>query len=280
MYKITPLLAVLVAGACGVRAEETGAPAFSYEQYASVLEKYVDNQGMVNYAALKQNRAELDDFIRTIGALSADVFEGWDDQAKIAFWCNAYNAITLERIIDHYPIKKGSWLDLNAWRFPENSIRQISGVWDTLTTPVLGKAITLDAIEHEILRVEFDEPRIHMALVCAAISCPPLRSEPYVGERLDDQLEDQSERFLRGSNGSRIDRDDNAVYLSAIFKWFGEDFERKYTPTTGFQGFNATERAVLNFAGRYLSDADREYLASGRYSVRYLDYDWSLNEKK
>lgn len=276
---IAPLFGLLVAaGASDAGAEVADAPAFSYEQYASVLEQYVDDQGMVNYAALKKNRAELDRFIVSVGALHRESYERWDEQAQIAFWCNAYNAITLKRIIDHYPIQKGSWL--NALRFPANSIRQISGVWDTLKTPVLGREMTLDAIEHEVLRKQFEEPRIHMALVCAAMGCPPLRNEPYVGDWLDEQLDEQSKKFLGNPEKFRSDRDDDVVYLSPILDWFGEDFKTSYTPKSEFDGFGETERAVLSFASRYVSEREKDYLEAGEYSIEYLDYDWSLNEQK
>jgi len=270
--------AAYAAGSSDVHAEATDAPAFSYEQHASVLDKYVNDQGMVNYAALKKNRASLDSFVASLGALSATTYESWDEQAKISFWCNAYNAITLKRIIDHYPIQKGSWL--NALRFPANSIRQISGVWDTLTTPVLGKDMTLDAIEHDVLRKRFQEPRIHMALVCAAMGCPPLRNEVYLGDRLDEQLDDQSKRFMSNPKKFRIDREENTVYVSPIFDWFGEDFKAGYVPDSGFGKFGDTERAVLNFASQYVSAEARSYLASGDYSIEYLEYDWSLNQEK
>jgi len=276
---IAPLFGLLVAaGASDVSAEVVDAPAFSYDQYASALEQYVDDQGMVDYAALKKNRAELDRFIGSMGALNRESYERWDEQAQIAFWCNAYNAITLKRIIDHYPIEKGSWL--NALRFPANSIRQISGVWDSLKTPVLGKEMTLDAIEHEVLRRQFEEPRIHMVLVCAAMGCPPLRREPYVGDRLAEQLDEQSKQFLSNPKKFRIDQGEDVVYLSPIFDWFGEDFKSGYTPKSGFGNLGDKERAVLDFASGYVSEREKDYLEAGEYSIEYLEYDWSLNEQK
>jgi len=153
-------------------------------------------------------------------------------------------------------------------------------VWDRKTFVVLGKKMTLDAIEHKRLRKEFDEPRIHVSLVCAAMGCPPLRSEAYTSEKLNAQLDDQAKVFLKNPIKFRIDRQDSTIYLSPIFKWYGEDFVDKFTPEAGLDGLNKTERAVLNFCSRHLSDADQKYLAAGGYSVRYLDYNWSLNEKK
>jgi hypothetical protein len=238
----------------------------------------VNDQGLVKYAELKVNRAGLDVFVSSLGVLDSSVYDAWDSNAKIAFWCNAYNAITLKYILENYPIRKGSWV--NSFRFPANSIRQISGVWDALTTPVMGKDMTLEGIENDVLRGQFKEMRIHMAIVCASIGCPHLRNEPYAGGQLDKQLDDQARRFMSNPNKFRIDREKGTVFLSPIFDWFGKDFVDAYTPASGFAGFSAVERAVLSFVSRNVSPLDSEYLSTGQYSVRYLDYDWSLNEQK
>ena len=136
----------------------------------------------------------------------------------------------------------------------------------------------MDNIEHNTLRVDFNEPRIHVALVCAAISCPPLRNEPYRAEKLDAQLDDQVRKFLNRPHGFRIDQKEGRVYLSSIFKWFGKDWKQSYSAEDKFTG-NASERAVLNFVSNYLSPQDREYLAQGDYKISYLNYDWSLNQQ-
>jgi hypothetical protein len=144
---------------------------------------------------------------------------------------------------------------------------------------VLGEEITLDHIEHEVLRKEFNEPRIHVALVCAAMGCPPLRNEPFTGEDLDTQLDDQSKTFLANPEKFRIDRDAGTVYLSSIFEWFGEDFVMTYKPDEGYSGHSESERSVLKFASEYLGDEDARYLKEEAYEIEYLDYDWSLNER-
>lgn len=248
---------------------------FSYEPYARVLQTYVNDKGMVDYAALKQQRDKLDAFITAIGRLDPETFAEWNDQKKIAFWTNAYNGITLQAIIDHYPIE-GSWFSL----YPQNSIRQIAGVWDKQQHWVMGKKMTLNHIEHKILRVKFNEPRIHMALVCAAMGCPPLRTEPYRGEKLDKQFDDQTRTFLANPDKFRIDRPENRVYISKIFQWFGKDFIETYLPENGFGEFKTAERASLAFMSGYLPEEDADYLRQGKYDLKYLDYDWSLNEQK
>ncbi|MBW6487244.1 MAG: DUF547 domain-containing protein [Syntrophobacterales bacterium] len=145
---------------------------------------------------------------------------------------------------------------------------------------LFGNTITLNTLEHGILRKQYNEPRLHMALVCAAKGCPPLRSEAFTGERLNEQLDDQARRFPGNPLAFRIDRRNEVVYFSSIFKWYGDDFRARYAPTTGFIGLNETRRAIANFCSRYLSDADRKYLEAGGYAVKFLDYDWSLNERK
>jgi hypothetical protein len=275
-------LGVFALGLCvAVPAVRAGArqsePAgFSYDDYAAVLSADVNGDGMVDYRALKANRAQLDAFARSLAALQPQVYNGWTDPQKIAFWINAYNGLTLKVIIDHYPIKSSFFASL---RFPRNSIRQISGVWDEITFTVMGKPMTLEEIEHGTLRKQFHEPRIHVALVCAAMGCPPLLNEPYVAEKLDEQFAGRAKLFLGNGRKFRIDRRKGDVYLSPIFKWSGDDFVAVYGTDARFRGHSDAERAVLNFVAPFLSEADRRYLETGDYDVSYLDYDWSLNEQ-
>jgi hypothetical protein len=248
----------------------------SYEGYARALAGRVDADGRVDYSGLKTAPGDLESFLAHLAGLDRAAYESWDEAAKIALWINAYNALTLKAIIDHYPIEPST---LRSITYPKNSIRQIPGVWKKLEFTVMGEAITLDRIEHEVLRVEFDEPRIHMALVCAAVGCPPLRNEPFVGDRLDAQLEDQTVRFLGNPAKFRIDADEERVWLSSIFDWFGEDFVASHGGGDGFEGRNDAERAVLAFVAAHLDDRDRELLEGNEFSIKYLDYDWTLNEK-
>jgi Protein of unknown function, DUF547 len=251
-------------------------PGFSLAGYAAVLKEHVTAEGLVQYQRLKSNREMLDRFVAALGELHEEELESWDEEEQVAFWINAYNALTLSAIVNHYPIQP---VLPESSMIPRNSIRQIPGVWDHLQFTVMGSAVTLDQIEHQILRKRFDEPRIHMALVCAAQGCPPLRNEPFVGSRLDNQLRDQTQRFLSRPTMFRIDRDRQRVLLSSIFQWYGEDFVSTYDTREEFPGHNKVERAVLNFIARHADAESRDYLIQGRYRIEYLDYDWSLNEK-
>jgi len=235
------------------------------ERYGEVLETYVSDRALVDYQALQQDRLGLDAYNASLAAVSPDQLASWSDAEQIAYWVNAYNSLTLASIIDQAPIK--------------DSIKDIKGVWKGRKHAVAAQSKTLDEIEHETLRKNFQEPRIHAALVCAAMSCPPLRQEPYRAEQLDAQLDDQVNQWLANpETGLRIDRENNKVHLSKIFKWFGEDWVPGYGTDSGFTG-GEKQRAVLNFVSNYVSPEDKAYLEAGDYSVSYLNYDWSLNRQ-
>ncbi len=252
------------------------AAAPDYGAYAAVLETYVDEAGWVDYARLKEHAGSLEKALEVFATTSPDAYASWDEPAQTAFWLNAYNAYTLKAIVEHYPIQSRL---LRSVIYPDNSIRQIPGVWKSLEWEVLGDRKTLDAIEHEILRQDFDEPRIHAALVCAAISCPPLRTEPFTGAELDAQLADQMRHWLRQPGKFAIDREAGRVYLSKIFQWFAADFESQYGDVAPFSDRGDKEGAVLHAVSLYLPEEQAEYLRTGEYRVRYLDYDWTLNDQ-
>jgi hypothetical protein len=252
------------------------ASALSYDPYAAVLANYVDDRGLVDYRGLKANSGYLDAFAALLSQVKPDEYDSWNEKQKITFWINAYNALTLEAIVRNYPIDSSL---VRSMLYPKNSIRQIPGVWDQLRFVVAGREMTLNDIEHGTLRAKFNEPRIHVALVCAAMSCPPLRREPYTGEQLDQQLEDQARTFLRSPRGLRIERSEGKVYLSSIFRWFGGDFIKTYGTSDKFGGKSDSERAVLNFVSHYVNESDRGFLLRGNYKIKYLDYNWSLNEQ-
>ncbi len=240
----------------------TSAKPFNYQSYASILKEYVNRQGLVDYEKLNRNRQQLDQFNEAIGAVTSSQYNSWTENEKIAFLINAYNAFTLAGIIDNYPTK---------------SIRNIPGIWRIRRFDFVGEKVTLDHIEHQILRQEFNQPGIHVALVCAAKSCPLLRREAYRGDKLISQLDDQARKFVANSQNFRIDRQENTVYLSSIFKWFGEDFEKSYGKNQQLQGLSQKEKSVVNYISQYVDDEAKKFLETGEYQVKYLDYDWSLN---
>ena len=238
---------------------------FSNDEYAQLLSQYVTDEGWVNYEQLQQNREPLDRYYAQLAAVKPDTYKSWDKNQQLAFMMNAYNALTLLAIIEQEPLK--------------GSIRDIPGVWDSKKFQVAGKSKTLNNIEHDTIRPTFNEPRIHAALVCAAKSCPPLRNEPFTAEKVDAQLEDQVKKWIaRPDSGFRIDRQENKVYLSKIFDWYGDDWKPAFAVKDQFSG-DDKQKAVLNFISNYVSSEDQSYLKAGKYKVDYLGYDWSLNRQ-
>ncbi len=249
---------------------------FDHSGYDAVLKAYVDDAGQVDYVGLGKDRAGLDAYVGALGRENQAQVAAWGRADQMAFYINAYNAITLARIINHYP-PKGSGL-----LHPKISIRNISGVWDKITNPVGGDNLTLEDIEHKILRVKYKDPRIHAALVCAAISCPNLAREAYTGARLEEQLDREAANFARNSAKSDVRPDEKRVYLSSIFDWFPEDFEHlaSAVPAATKAGGKTAELAGgVGFIEKFGDPADAEFLRSGDYKVKVLDYDWSLNEQ-
>jgi hypothetical protein len=227
-----------------------------HSEFDRLLGRYVDDQGLVNYREWKNLDEEtLRKYLVNIENINLNSLERSEG---LAFWINAYNALTIQGILEFYPLKS-----------IRDKVSRILGfnIWDDYPMTVQGKAYTLNDIEHKILR-KMGEPRIHFAIVCASVGCPRLRKEAYDGKKLDFQLEDQARSFLAQPRNMRIDRQANTVYLSRILDWFGEDF-------------GGSDRAKLDFVSRFVAEeVDRAYLREGRPSLKYLDYDWSLNELK
>ncbi|MCA1563510.1 MAG: DUF547 domain-containing protein [Acidobacteria bacterium] len=241
----------------------------AYTTYAAILRQHV-RPPRVDYAALKGNRAALDEVVAQFASRAASHEPRWSREQRMALWINAYNSFTLRAIVDHYPIQSG-WFTLWPW----NSIRQIEGVWTELKWQAAGRAVTLDDIEHRILRPLFKDARIHFAVNCASISCPPLAAKPYRPETLDAQLNDAARAYLASAEGVRVDGE--TLRVSGIFNWYGEDFIHQFAPlAAGARG--AKERAILGVIVKHGPRAAAQLARSGRAIISFNDYNWTLND--
>lgn len=214
----------------------------------------------VDYAGMKTGHAELRRYLAGTSAISRAQFDAWSKADQLAFLINAYNARTVELILGAYP--------------GIASIKELGSVfqspWKKTTMTLLGQTRSLDDIEHKLIRGSgrYNDPRIHFAINCASIGCPALRNEAYQGEKLDGQLREAAERFLSDRSRNRLDG--GQLLVSAIFKWYHEDFEG-HAGSVG--AFLAAYRAPLGLDGEQTRS-----LAAGQLPVAYLDYDWRLNE--
>jgi len=213
--------------------------------YGALLARVVKRDG-VDYVTLKRERAELDAFVASLAAADP----GRTDAARIAFWINAYNALTLQQVLDTRP-EKGAY-----------SVKKVPEFWTGRKWNVAGRSLTLDAIEHQVLRKEFKEPRIHFALNCASRSCPALARELYRGSTLDQVLSEQTRAFLADREKNTFNEARKTAAVSQLFRWYGEDFG-----------------PLLGFLTRYAPKASiQRSMKASRWRISYLPYDWSLNE--
>jgi hypothetical protein len=265
MKRLCLILALVAIVGCGNNDSEAGKGStpidHSYSDYASLLNDYVAN-GLVNYQGLIDDRMRLDRLVSSVA--TADISIATADQ-KLAFYINAYNILTLRSIVDAYPVK---------------SIKDIDGVWDKKKWSITGKKLTLNQIEHDILRKDFTEPRIHVAIVCASMGCPPLPSTPYLADSLEIQLNRTASAFATTAIYNQIDPIKGVARLSAVFDWFGDDFIDKYLMESSFPSLSRKENSSLSFIISHFPTDQMERLFATDFRIDYIEYDWSLNEMK
>ncbi len=262
----------------------TGQIAAFLSEYTEILNTYVTSDDTVDYHRLRQKRTALKNLLKQLDQLDPNEYNSWDLEERTSFWINAYNLQMLNIIMQNYPIESSRLYRL--W-WPPTSIRHIPPVkevgtakWNGYKFMVTDEQFTLTEVEQRFLINEFGDPRVFFALSHATLSGPPLRSEPYTGEKLNDQLDDQVRRFLTDYRAFRIDREKNVVHISVIFHptWHGNQFLPGFATDKKFKDHPPVIRSVLNFITSYVSSQDTSFLQTGNYSVEYIKYDWRLNE--
>ena len=253
-------------------------PAVSFhDKCAEILKSFVDDKGMVDYKTLKRKRFELIALLDEFNNLGPSEYESWPKDDKIAFWINAHNLQKLKVVTDNYPIKSSRFFRV-LWG-PTN-IRHIEEKITGHKFLVMDEEFTFARIKERFFSKQFDDPRIFLATSDACLSSPPLRNEPYYGHKLNKQLDDQTKRFLSSPLAFRIDRKKNRVYLSAIFQAgrYGQEFVKKFAIDKKFKDYPPVTRAVLNFITNYVSEQDASFLKVGDYTIKYMSYDWTIND--
>ena len=240
-----------------VMAAAAGAQRADHSTFDALLKANVVN-GMVDYDAFRAAPS----FPKYLALLAATDPSTFPRDEQLAFWINAYNAYTIELIISHNERK--SIRNINKTLF-----LKLKGPWSEPLAKVGGKSYTLDDIEHRIIRPTYKEPRIHFAIVCAAMGCPPLRSEAYEGARLNAQLDDQGARFVRESSAkNRVDVANRVWNHSLIFGTYKEDF-------------GGSVKDAARYAARWYPDGpEKQLLLSRDFKSSQTDYDWTLNSQE
>jgi len=243
--------------------QERPAPAafdHTHAAWTAVLKEHARDGGF-DYAALKKDDARLRAYLRSLEAVTKEQHDGWERDEQLAFWINAYNAYTIRKVVGGYPVK---------------SIKKLGGlftsVWDKEFIPLnalhpkgAGDELSLNDIEHGILRPRFEDARVHAAINCASKSCPPLLDVAYTAKEIGRQLERQVKAWLADPARNRFEAAAKRARVSKIFDWFEEDFERG-------------GGTVAGWIAKYAPREHAEWLAAGGVRLSYLDYDWSLND--
>jgi len=255
-----------------------GSAASFHDKCAPILKTFVNANGTVNYNGLTRKKPNLKALLDEFNKLDPNVYESWPREDKIAFWINAYNIKMLDIIVNNYPIKPLSRFHSVIWG--AKSVRHIQGKWTKFKFMVMDEVFTLLEIDKRFFRNEFDEPRILFALTRASLSSPPLRNEPYSGDMLDKQLDDQAKKFFSSPLAFRIDKKKGRVYLSALFQKseYGKMFVARYGIDRKFKGKEPETRAVLNFITNFVSEDVKSYLELGNYTVQFIGYNWTIND--
>jgi len=207
-----------------------------------LLQKHVSESGQVNYKGFKTDTAKLHNYIDHLNKIySSEDFKTSTKHEKLAFWINAYNAMTVDLILKNYPL---------------NSIKDINKPWDQSLWTLKDTTFNLNHIEHNILR-KMDEPRIHFAIVCASVSCPKLQNTAFTAANLETQLTNATKAFL--SDPERNSLSENRIQISKIFQWFSKDFK--------------DNGGLIQFLNQY-----SDVTISAKAKKSYKDYNWNLNE--
>ncbi len=228
-------------------------PGAVHEPFDKLLKKYVE-KGLIRYDDLAQSPQDLSALAQYLNTLQRQKPSRMERKQALAFWINLYNAATLKLVLDHYPVK---------------SIKDIGGFfsspWNKKVVTIEGKELTLNQIENEIIRPEFADARIHFALNCASLGCPPMQPFAYTGDKLDEQLDTATRASLAMPRWLRIS--DEAIFVTRLFDWYKDDF-------ISYAG------SVRAFLARYAPEADRPLILDEKRPIRAMDYDWKLNKAK
>ena len=229
----------------------------SHKNWNEVLSKYVilkDGQSYFEYKKLKENKKlikTLENYLSDLSLVSSDKYDGFNETQRFSFLVNAYNAFTIKLIIDNYPVE--SIKDIGSL---------FSSPWKKDFFKLFGKKTNLDYIEHGLLRKKFNEPRVHFAVNCASLGCPNLLNQAFTEKNMERLLLKGEKDFFSQKSKNKLELDDNRVYVSKIFSWFGEDFEKKHGSLKKYLALAFNEKKV---------DSDD-------IKVKFTDYSWDLNE--
>lgn len=254
---------------CGILLGKAAAQPYQVDQtkLSAILDRHVNSAGWVDYVGLRKDRPALKEYLESLR--NVDVAKLPSDSDRLAFWIDAYNAFTLDDVLEYVDGKT-------------DSVKKVEGFFDKHTHAVADQWLTLNDIEKH--GRDMHDPRIHFAINCASASCPKLRPFAYTGKDLDHQLNQVAfEFFSDPARGLRLEQNANTIYLSPILEWYAGDFSGA-TSAVG-QLFSAARAAmsggnILNFVQQHVNGSVAAYIQKNHPTVKYMDYDWTLNSQQ
>ena len=248
---------------------------FSHDDFTRVLYRFVNDQGRVDYTALKNDTRDLERYYLLLSTYSPDSHPDLfpTAQSKLAYWLNAYNAAVIKTVLTYYPISGVGDIRPPLLFF---FLPQKSGFFLFQRVTFGGETTSLYFLEHRVIRKRFADPRIHFALNCASGGCPRLPRQAFTAEHLDEQLDHEARRFLAEERNLVIDHEKKTVSLSSIFAWYESDF------LTWLQHkFPGRKAMLLDYVALYVSAEKAEELQRvASYDIRFIPYDWRLNDQR
>jgi hypothetical protein len=225
--------------------------AVDHAAFDRLLKKHVNAQGLVNYVGFKADAKVFNQYLTQLS--TNPPAPSWSQAEQMAYWINAYNAYTIRLVLDHYPVQ--SIKDIGS----KIQIPLVNTPWAAKFFSIGGEKMSLDHVEHDILRKQYNDPRVHFALVCASLSCPRLRPEAYTAARLNQQLDEQGRDFLNNPAKNQVGK--TQARLSRYFDWYRSDWEQN-------------GQSVAKWVNRYAATK-----MDANAPISYLDYNWSLNKQ-
>ncbi|MBL4884745.1 MAG: DUF547 domain-containing protein [Planctomycetaceae bacterium] len=228
-----------------------------HDEFNTLLKRYVDADGYVDYKSWQASRADrghLQNYLKQLSKANPKLSAG--KPARLAYWINAYNAVTIEGILQVYPTSS-----------IRNHTAKLVGynIWKQLKLQVGDGQYSLEEIEHQVLR-KMGEPRIHFAIVCASVGCPRLRNEAYTASHLESQLAENTQDFFSRSQHLQVDASRKTLKLSSLIDWFASDF-------------GTTQSQQLQYLGRYMPKNAQQLIHDPKTKLSYLKYNWNLNDR-
>ncbi len=238
---------------------------YDHSAWDRFLKEFVNENGAVDYQAAHDHPELLNQYLDQIKSINRFEFDNdWPREERMALWINAYNAGIIKAIIDHYPVK---------------NIQLIPGIWETDFLTVAGRPTGLNKIQKRELIGKFGDEKIHLVLACSGKSCPKLSRDAFTGPKVEGQLFKAAKDFVVDTERNKIVPGDRKIWLSRLFKWYKQDFWIDFGAPTNDRNLLPDDYAVLSFLSHYIDDIEKiKYLEEGNYKVKYLDFDWSLNQ--